>query len=278
MLENGVLYIVATPIGNLGDISARAREVLGAATEVWVEDTRHSRKLFQHLAISPRVFACHDHNEFRRVEVLLEKLRNGDSIALISDAGTPLISDPGYRLVCACRQRGFPVRPVPGASALVAALSVSGLATDRFAFEGFLPSKPAARDARLRALADETRTLVFYESSHRIKVSVSAMRAHFGADRAAVIARELTKLHETVLADTLGLLSQRIAADTMQQKGEFVVMVAGAEPLADDASAELKRVLGLLLPEMSARRAAVVAAGITGVGKNQAYRVAIDLG
>jgi len=180
LVEKGALYIVATPIGNLGDISARAGAVLAAVSEVWAEDTRHSKKLFQHLGISPRTVACHDHNESRRVDTLLEKLRAGDSIALISDAGTPLISDPGYRLVSACREQGFPVRPVPGASALIAALSVSGLATDRFVFEGFLPSRGSARGDCLERLRDETRTLVFYESSHRIVASLSAMRDHFG--------------------------------------------------------------------------------------------------
>ena len=277
LIEKGVLYIVATPIGNLGDISARAGAVLGAVSEVWAEDTRHSRRLFQHLGISPQVLACHDHNESERVGKLMEKLHAGDSIALICDAGTPLISDPGYRLVSACRQQGFQVQPVPGASALIAALSISGLATDRFAFEGFLPSKGSARSDRLRHLRDEKRTLIFYESSHRILASLLAMREHFGADRTAVVARELTKLHETVIADTLDQLCKRVADDSNQQKGEFVVLVTGAKNDAVDTSAELNRVLKLLLPEMSVRRAAAIAAKITGTARNRAYRAALNL-
>lgn len=276
-VEKSVLYIVATPIGNLGDISARAGAVLGAVSEVWAEDTRHSAKLFQHLGISPRVLACHDHNESGRVGKLLEKLHAGDSIALICDAGTPLISDPGYRLVSACRERGFQVRSVPGASALIAALSISGLATDRFAFEGFLPNKAAARSDRLQQLRDENRTLIFYESSHRIVASLTAMREHFGGDRAAVVARELTKLHETVIAETLDQLCKSVARDGNQQKGEFVVLIAGAEKDAVDTSAELNRVLKLLLPEMSTRRAAAIAAKITGAARNCAYRAALEL-
>ena len=277
MLENGTLYIVATPIGNLGDITVRARTVLAEVVEVWVEDTRHSRKLFQHLGIAPRVFACHDHNESQCVARLLEKLRAGLSIALISDAGTPLISDPGYRLVSACREHNLPVRPVPGASALIAALSVGGLATDRFVFEGFLPSKVSARNDCLQRLRSEVRTLVFYESSHRIVASLSAMCIGFGADRRAVVARELTKLHETVIVDTLDRVCEYLAGDSVLRRGEFVVLIDGARQVQDNTDDELYRILGILLPEMSAKRAAVVATKITGIARNQAYRAALDL-
>ncbi|MEM7294797.1 MAG: 16S rRNA (cytidine(1402)-2'-O)-methyltransferase, partial [Pseudomonadota bacterium] len=174
-VDPGTLYVVATPIGNLGDVTVRASEILGEVDQVWAEDTRHSRKLLQHLSVSTTLVAYHDHNENEQAQKAVALLNEGTSIALISDAGTPLISDPGYRLVSACLAAGHVVRPVPGASAVIAALSVSGMPTDRFTFEGFLPAKSAARDERLTHLATETRTLVFYESSHRIRSSVSAM-------------------------------------------------------------------------------------------------------
>ena len=254
-----------------------ARVVLAGVDEVWAEDTRHSKRLFQHLGISPRTVSCHDHNESERVGMLLERLEKGDSVALISDAGTPLISDPGYRLVSACRENGFQVSPIPGVSALVAGLSVSGLPTDRFTFEGFLPSKAGARNEVLLKLAGETRTMIFYESSHRIKACLQSMCSCFGSDRAATLARELTKLHETVFTASLGEILERVLSDSQQQKGEFVIMLAGAEVERGNLLGELDRVLNLLLPEMSAKRAATIAAEITGAKRNQAYKAAQDL-
>ncbi|WP_455385258.1 16S rRNA (cytidine(1402)-2'-O)-methyltransferase, partial [Acidihalobacter prosperus] len=237
-IEAGVLYVVATPLGNLGDISPRAAEILGAVDVVAAEDTRVSGRLLAHLGLSAgRLLSLHEHNEESRVPGLIQRLRDGDSVALISDAGTPLISDPGFRLVVAAREAGVRISPVPGPSALIAALSVAGLPTDRFVFEGFLPAKPAARRSRLQALADERRTLVFYESSHRVEACVGDMAEAFGGARRAVIARELTKRFEQVADGALDELKSWLEADADRSRGEFVLVVAGDDKQPTSAEA-----------------------------------------
>lgn len=274
---SGCLYVVATPIGNLRDITARAVAVLTEVDLVAAEDTRHTRRLLQHLGIATPLQAVHEHNEDAAVAQLLPRLRAGQRIALVSDAGTPLISDPGFPLVRACRQAGVAVQPVPGASALIAALSVAGLPTDRFRFEGFLPRKAAARRQFLETLLHETATLVFYESSHRISAALSDLCVVLGNERLAVLARELTKLHETVLSGPLSELVARVAADENQRKGEFVLMLAGAAAAASDSDVELDRTLGVLLAELPVKQAADLAARLVGVNRNQAYRRALAL-
>ena len=270
----GKLWIVATPIGNLDDLSARAQAILRQVDLVAAEDTRHSAALLQHYGIATRRVALHEHNEREVSADLVQQMRGGTQIALVSDAGTPLISDPGFRLVRAAREAGIAVSPVPGACAAIAALSVAGLPSDRFVFEGFLPAKPMARRAHLQALANETRTLIFYESSHRIVEALDDLAAVFGADRRAVLARDLTKLFETVLDDSLAGLGVRVKADANQQRGEFVVLVAGA---GDDAAAarlaEGRRVFELLRKDLPTGRAAKLAAEITGAPRNALYTV-----
>ncbi|MGB5440952.1 MAG: 16S rRNA (cytidine(1402)-2'-O)-methyltransferase, partial [Gammaproteobacteria bacterium] len=225
--DPGMLYIVATPIGNLDDISLRALETLKAMPLIAAEDTRHSRKLLARYGISTRLLSLHDHNEQAASDSLLKTLLGGADVALVSDAGTPLISDPGFYLVRAARQAGIRVIPLPGPSACIAALSVAGLPTERFVFEGFLPPRPVARERRLSELASESRTLVFYESSHRICDSLAAMAESLGHDRQATVARELTKTFETIRDGTLAELLHWVQDDPDQQKGEFVVMVQG---------------------------------------------------
>jgi len=272
------LYVVSTPIGNLGDITARALEVLQAADLIAAEDTRHSGQLLQHFAIDTPMQAYHDHSDASATERLLQHVEQGRAVALISDAGTPLIADPGFRLVSSARERGLKVVPVPGVSALVTALSAAGLPTDRFIFEGFLPPKAAARQKQLASLADDARTLVFYESPHRIVESVQAMAEAFGPQRRAVLARELTKRFETLIADSLGNLSARIAQDKDQQRGEIVVLVAGLARDQQQAAAqdELRRVLPLLMAELPLKQAVRLAAQITGLKKNAVYDIALQ--
>ena len=250
--------------------------ILSSVDEVWAEDTRHSGRLLQQLNVKARLHACHDHNESAQVERLLARLAEGASIALISDAGTPLISDPGYRLVNACRANGFAVTPIPGASALVAALSVSGLPTDRFAFEGFLPHKAGQRRELIASLQSDPRTLVFYESTHRIVAALSDLQDGFGADRAASLARELTKQYESVVTGTLADVCDYVAADANHRRGEFVVMVSGAAK-APDNQAEISRVLAILLPELSVKRASAATAAITGAPRNRVYQQALAM-
>jgi 16S rRNA (cytidine1402-2'-O)-methyltransferase len=276
--QPGVLYVVATPIGNLEDMSPRARAVLAAVDVVAAEDTRHSGTLLNHFGIKTRLISLHDHNEAARAAELIPRLQAGESVALISDAGTPLISDPGFDLVRAARAAGIVVSPIPGASALVAALSVSGLPTDRFVFEGFLPAKSAARRERLQTLAGETRTLVFYESVHRLRESLEDMATVFGAGRRAVLARELTKLHEGVREESLEALARWAGEDPAAGKGEVVLMVAGAVLAADSGlEAEVERVLKALLAELPVKQAAALAAEITGQKKNALYERALAL-
>ena len=265
------LHVVATPIGNLGDLSPRAQQVLRAVAAVCAEDTRRSGQLLAHFGIGTPLLALHEHNEQQLAERLVARLLAGESLALVSDAGTPLVSDPGYRLVRAARAAGVKVSPVPGPSALVAALSVAGLPSDRFTFEGFLPAKASARRERLAALAGEPRTLVFYESSHRIEESLADLRAAFGDDRPAVLARELTKLFETVLDGTLADLHARVAADADQRKGEFVLVVQGVGEDADAKLAEGRRVHAVLARQLPPSTAAKLAAEITGAPRKALY-------
>ena len=274
-MQAGTLWIVATPIGNLDDLAPRAVAVLRAVALVACEDTRHSAGLLRPLRHRHPDPAAARTQRARAADRVLARLQAGDSVALVSDAGTPLVSDPGFRLVAAAREAGLRVSTVPGPCALVAALSVSGLPTDRFCFEGFLPPKPAARRARLEALALDPRTLVFYESKHRIVESLQDLVATLGAQRRATLARELTKLHETVLAGTLEQLHARVIADPEQQLGEFVVVVEGAPDDADAARLrEGERVFRLLADELPGSRAAKVAAAITGAPRNALYRLA----
>ena len=270
--QAGKLWVVATPIGNLDDLSPRARNVLAQVDLIAAEDTRHSAALLQHCGIGTRCIALHEHNEREVSAGLVERLLGGASIALISDAGTPLVSDPGFRLVRAAREAGLVVSPVPGACAAIAALSVAGLPSDRFVFEGFLPAKSAARRAQLQALLRETRTLIFYEASHRIAETLEDIAAVFGSERRAVVARELTKLFETVLDGTVADLAQRVASDANQQRGEFVILVAGAgEDAAGARLVEGRRVFELLRKELPPGRAAKLAAEISGAPRNALY-------
>ncbi len=269
--QAGTLWIVATPIGNLGDLSARAQQVLRDAALVAAEDTRHSRPLLQHFGIATPLTALHEHNEDTALAPLLDRLRAGDDIALISDAGTPLVSDPGFRLVRAARAAGIRVSPVPGASAAIAALSVAGLPSDRFVFEGFLPARSSARRARLRELANEPRSLVIYESSHRVEECCADLVATFGAEREAALLRELTKLHETHLGANLGEIAARVAADREQRLGEFVLVVAGCGVDADAKLAEGRRVFAILRDELPPARAAKLAAAISGAPRKLLY-------
>lgn len=267
----GTLFIVATPIGNLADLSPRALETLKTVAAICAEDTRHTRQLLSHFGIDRPLLALHEHNEEAMSERIVERIAGGDSLALVSDAGTPLVSDPGFRVVRAARAAGLRVSPIPGSCAAIAALSVAGLPSDRFVFEGFLPAKSSARRDRLGALASETRTLVFYESSHRIAESLADMRLVFGDDRAAVIARELTKLFETVLDGTLVDLLAQVQADANQQKGEFVVMVKGVDGDEEAQLIEGRRLYAKLSEHLPPSTAAKLAAEISGAPRKSLY-------
>ncbi len=270
----GVLHVVATPIGNLGDLTPRAREILAGAALVLAEDTRRTAQLLAASGISAPLASVHEHNEAARVPEVLERLGRGEQLALVSDAGTPLVSDPGYRIVRAAAQAGFRVLAVPGACAAVAALSIAGLASDRFGFEGFLPSKDSARRTRLQELATQQQTLIFYEAPHRLARTLEDLAAAFTPEREAMVARELTKLFESAYRGTLGELAQRAQQDADMQRGEIVIVVAGApEPQADDA--EARRVLEILLRELPVRQAAELAAQLTGMAPNAAYKLAL---
>lgn len=274
----GVLYVVATPIGNLQDLSARALQVLQSVSLIAAEDTRHSKKLLTHYGIGTRMMALHEHNERDITAGLLRHLAAGEDVALVSDAGTPLISDPGFYLVRAAREAQVRVVPVPGASALVAALSVAGLPSDRFLFEGFLPSKQAARRQRLQELAAVTVTLVVYESSHRICASLRDMVECLGGDREATVARELTKTFETLLHGSLDELLQRVESDADQQKGEFVVLIHGAVlPERSVVDTETLRMLDVMLAELPLKQAAGLLAKISGLSKNMLYDEGLKL-
>jgi 16S rRNA (cytidine1402-2'-O)-methyltransferase len=268
----GKLYVVGTPIGNLEDFSPRARDVLRLADIVAAEDTRRAQGLLSRIGVKAHVLAYHEHNERERTPELLERLEGGAAIALISDAGTPLISDPGWRLVHAARARGLEVVPVPGPSAVIAALSVVGLPTDRFVFEGFLPRRAGARAERLEALAGERRTMVFFEAVHRVEETLAALESRFGSGRSAALARELTKVHEQVQCGALGELRERLGRD-IPLLGEFVIVVAGNdEPAAPDES-EARRVFSLLSAELEPDRALALTAAITRMPRNALYRL-----
>lgn len=270
------LYIVPTPIGNRADMVPRAIEVLQSVSLIAAEDMRHSRPLLNHFGIETQMLAYHDHSDERVVERVLAALRNGDSVALISDAGTPLISDPGYRIVDAAHSEGIKVVPIPGACAAIAALSAAGLPSDRFCFEGFLPAKAQARQTTLSALATETRTLVFYEAPHRVLATVEAMVEVFGGERVAVLARELSKLHETIRRGSLVELADWIGRDSNQQRGECVLLVKGAPQRAQALDAEAERILYLLMDELPLKQAAQLAAQITGLKKNLLYNAGLN--
>jgi 16S rRNA (cytidine1402-2'-O)-methyltransferase len=269
--ERGKLYVVATPIGNFADLTERAREVLAAAEVIAAEDTRHTRGLLSRIGAESRLIAYHEHNEAERVPELLRRLARGESVALVSDAGTPLISDPGWRLVSAAQAEGITVVPVPGPCAAVAALSAAGLPTDHFVFEGFLPRRAGARAQRLSRLRDEQRTLVFYEAVHRVAATLAALGEAFGAERRAAVARELTKVHEQIATGSLAELSARLGGD-IPLLGEFVIVVAGAAAAAPDETAA-RRVYSLLVQELEPAAALRLTSAITGVARNELYRL-----
>jgi 16S rRNA (cytidine1402-2'-O)-methyltransferase len=267
----GTLFVVATPIGNLGDLSPRALESLRTVAAVCAEDTRRTRQLLTHFGLDRPLLALHEHNEAQLADTLVARLLSGDSLALVSDAGTPLVSDPGFRLVRAARAAGVRVSPLPGPCAFVAALSVAGLPSDRFVFEGFLPAKASARRERLAQLVAEPRTLVFYESAHRIEEALADLAVAFGDTRPAVLARELTKLFETVLDGTLAELHARVVADADQRKGEFVLLVQGAGEEGDARVAEGRRLYAKLVEHLPPSTAAKVAAELSGAPRKALY-------
>lgn len=267
------LYLVATPIGNLEDISYRAVRILSEADVIAAEDTRHSRVLLSHYNISTPVLALHEHNEERMEDRILKRVADGEMVAIISDAGTPLISDPGFKLVRAARKAGLPVYSIPGASAVTAALSVAGLPTDRFTFEGFLPSKAVARKRKLEDLSREPRTLVFFESSHRISAAINDMALVFGGDRVVAICRELTKKFETVLRAPLENLQQSLADDANQTRGEFVIVVTGFESSDSESLSSALKMATALLEYMPGSQAARIAAKLNDVPRRDIYRL-----
>jgi 16S rRNA (cytidine1402-2'-O)-methyltransferase len=274
----GVLYMVATPIGNLEDMTPRAARILAEVDLIAAEDTRHSGKLLRHFGIGTKTVAVHEHNEREQVPKLIELLKDSKSIAFITDAGTPLVSDPGYPLVRAAREAGIRVVPVPGACAAIAALSASGIPSDRFVYEGFPPPKSAARRAAFEKLHGEARTLIFYESPHRILECLKDMTEVFGGEREAVLARELTKQFETIRSGTLAELLEWTERDPDQQLGEFVILVHGARRAEQEAmNAEAERILKILLAELPVSQAAALAAQITGLKKNRLYEYALSL-
>jgi 16S rRNA (cytidine1402-2'-O)-methyltransferase len=267
----GVLYVVATPIGNLGDLSPRALQTLRGVAAICAEDTRHTRQLLAHHGVEQGLIALHEHNEAGQSERLVARLQGGESLALVSDAGTPLISDPGFRLVAAARAAGVRVSPIPGPCALIAALSVAGLPSDRFAFEGFLPAKAGARRERLARLAGEPRTLIFYEASHRIEETLADAVAAFGPERPAAVARELTKLFETVLDGRLADLHARVVADPDQRKGEFVLLIHGVADETEARLAEGRRLYAKLGEHLPPSAAAKLAAELSGAPRKALY-------
>jgi 16S rRNA (cytidine1402-2'-O)-methyltransferase len=278
--QMGKLYVVATPIGNLDDISHRAREILSHVTWVAAEDTRHSRVLLQHLGISTPLVSYHDHNESERAPALIEKILQGENGALISDAGTPLISDPGYTLVAAAHEAGIKVVPIPGPCSVVTALSVAGLATDKFLFEGFLPAKDQTRRKRLQALAEFPHTMVFFEAPHRLEALLEDCSDIFSPKRQATLAREITKKFESIHRGDFQSLIAGIKEGTITVKGECILVVAGAvkeDVEVDESEQEMKRVLTILLADLSVKQAVQVAVKLTGKPKNALYDLAMKL-
>jgi len=274
--KSGTLFVVATPIGNLEDLTPRARQTLAEVDLIAAEDTRHTGRLLSHFGVKTRLLALHDHNEAELADKVVDMVLAGRSVALVSDAGTPLVSDPGYRLVKAAHQRGVPVSPIPGASALTAALSVAGLATDRFCFEGFLPAKKKARFDVLTGLKDEARTMVFYESVHRIEAALAALSGIFGTDRIAFLGRELTKMHEQCVYGTLGEIHAQLLDDSIIKKGEFVIVVGGS--LETKASSfDLDSLLVELSGKLPDKEVAQAIARATGEKRNILYRRLLQL-
>ncbi len=273
---SGTLFVVATPIGNLDDLAPRARQTLAAVDLIAAEDTRHTRRLLSHFGIKTRLLALHDHNERELAAKLVDDLSAGKSIALVSDAGTPLVSDPGYRFVRAAHAAGIKVSPIAGPSAVTAALSIAGLATDRFCFEGFLPAKSSARRERINDLAGETRTMVFYESVHRISAFLDDLASVFGIDREAFLGRELTKLHEQCVHATLGELQAMVDDETIPRKGEFVVVVSGSSRV-EESSLDVDRLLVELSAVLPGKEAAKIVARATGEKRNALYQRLLDL-
>lgn len=274
--SQGRLFIVPTPIGNLGDITQRALEVLQSVDLIAAEDTRHTGILLQHFAINARLFALHDHNEQQKAQTLLAKLHEGQNIALVSDAGTPLINDPGYHLVRICREAGVKVIPLPGPCAAITALSAAGMASDRFCYEGFLPAKSKGRRDALRALAQEPRTLIFYESTHRLLESLEDIVSEWGEARYVVLARELTKTWESIYGAHVGELLAWVKEDENRRKGEMVLIVEGYKMQPDALPADALRTLALLQAELPLKKAAALAADIHGVKKNALYKYALE--
>lgn len=273
---SGTLFVVATPIGNLEDLTPRARQTLAEVDLVAAEDTRHTRRLLITIGAKPALMALHDHNEERAVHGLIETLKDGKDVALVSDAGTPLVSDPGFRLVRAAHAHGIVVVPIPGACAVTAALSAAGLPTDRFCFEGFAPSKRAARRQWLQDLADEERTIVMYESVHRIADCLADLVDIFGAGRKAFIGRELTKMHEQCVQETLGEMKLMLDGGDIVSKGEFAIVIAGAEP-STESSLDVDSLLVELAAHLSAKDSARVAAKLSGHKKNDLYQRLLQL-
>jgi len=275
---SGQLFLVATPIGNLGDISERASKTLSEVDVVAAEDTRHSGQLLKTLGIAKPMVSLHEHNEAHRADELVERLKRGESIALVSDAGTPLISDPGFDLVCAAIAQGVRVVPIPGACAAIVALSAAGLPTDRFAFEGFLPAKASGRRERLEALSKDERTLLFYEAPHRVTETLADITTVFGADRRVVVARELTKQFETFYYGTAQELATRATQDADMNRGEIVIVVAGAPAQERNANAmDTDKVLRTLLEELSPAQAAKLTAKLTGEKRSELYDRAVAM-
>lgn len=276
-MSDAVFYVVATPIGNLGDLTPRAVDVLQSVALIAAEDTRHSGRLMAHFNIKTPMISVHDHNERQRLQTILDKLAAGDSIALISDAGTPLISDPGFIVVRGVREAGYKIVPVPGCCAVITAMCASGLPTDRFMFEGFLPAKRSGRQQKLAEIVSEPRTVIYYESTHRILDSLQDMIEVLGADRYVVLARELTKTFETIYGDRVEALLEWVKQDANQQKGEFVVLIQGVELEEEEGlSLEALKVLSILLEELPVKQAAALAAKITGEKKNALYQEALS--
>lgn len=274
----GSFYVVSTPIGNLGDLSARAQEVLKQVDLIAAEDTRHSKHLLNHFGIHGQLVSCHEHNEAQQAESLVRRLQSGESIALLSDAGTPLVSDPGYRVVNAAIDAGIRVIPVPGPCAAITALSVAGLPTDRFRFVGFLPARSEARRSALELLASDPDTLVLYESPRRLAAMLAEAAEIVGPARPAVLARELTKLHETVIRGTLSELAERAPSEPDWKKGELVLVIGGHPgQAASEMAVEVERVLQALLEELPLKQAVALAARITGERRNRVYDLAIRL-
>jgi 16S rRNA (cytidine1402-2'-O)-methyltransferase len=277
IMSDAVFYVVATPIGNLGDLTPRAVDVLQSVALIAAEDTRHSGRLMAHFNIKTPMISVHDHNERQRLQTILDKLAAGDSIALISDAGTPLISDPGFIVVRGVREAGYKVVPVPGCCAVITAMCAAGLPTDRFIFEGFLPAKRSGRQQKLSMIEFETRTVIYYESTHRILDSLQDMIEVLGPERYVVLARELTKTFETIHGDNVAALLEWVKQDPNQQRGEFVVLIQGVELVEEEGlSVESLKVLDVLLSELPVKQAAALASKITGEKKNALYQEALS--